>query len=181
MSKFNLQKTIAEVKELNKQIKKGSIDAFNLALKMAKLCAKGRDHWRANKKELGINRDELAEMFGQGKSNFSELCKAGEATKKDVNRYLKESDSVRGYTINGLVKFLKADKSDDKPTALITVTRAKDEGEKGASARYMSDGTVKVSGDIELIAEAVHCMNKELERLMAPTVETIELVEKVTA
>ena len=181
MGKFNLNNTIEQVKELNAQIEKGSIDAFNIALQMAKLCAKGRDHWKANKKELGLNRDELAEAFGFKKSNFSDLCKAGEVSKKDVNRYLKDSDSVRGYTINGLLKFLKADKQEDAPTALITLSRAKDEGEKGCAIRYMSDGTIKTSGDIEMLSEAVHVLQMEIEKLQGAQVESIELVEKVMA
>lgn len=112
-----LKKNVKAVHKLNAQAERGSLKSFTLQLEIGKICAEGYAYWKANKKELKMNREDLLNAYGYGKTYFGELRKSADVSPEDVGRYI-DSMKEPTYSIKGLLKFLQPEK-EDKPKTLF--------------------------------------------------------------
>ena len=114
-----LKTNVTKVKDLNKKADRGSLDSFRLILKVASLCSQGYDYWKTNKKELGMNRDDLLKAYGYKKTYFNQLVNVAKIDKDKVKAYIKQEKEM--YSVPKLLKFVKPEKDEEKVKTLYQV------------------------------------------------------------
>ena len=176
---MNFNSIIKQVAQLQATIEGQAVKNLDRFIKQGALISQAKELNKELPKDSRLSRDEFSELFGFGKSHISDLIKVHKE-REQLGAYtdgLKDGDSA---TLSGFIAFLRGAK-EDKPKALLTVTRAKDEdGENGATMRYMDNGEFKINGSTELLEEVLFLCQKELDSRKATSVE-IELIEKVVA
>ena len=103
-----LNKSAKQVKTLSARANKGTIKSLYLQIEMGKICSTAHAYWKANKKELGITRDELTILHGF-KSNtfFGELRSASNIPIEDTEKYIQSLGDEPTASIKGLLAFVK--------------------------------------------------------------------------
>ena len=173
-----LKKNVKSVHKLNAQAEKGSLKSFALQLQIGKICSEGYTHWKANKKALSMNREDLLSAYGYGKTYFGELRKSADVTPEDVGKYI-DSMTEPTYSIKGLLKFLKPDT--DKAPTLMSFSVAKSETEKGHGARLDDNLILTMNGDNAEIIESLKYMLWLAEKQGSEQLADIELTELTEA
>ena len=175
-----LNKSAKQVKVLSARANKGTIKSLYLQIDMGKLISQGHAYWKANKKELGINRDELSALYGVKNSFFGELKNASKIPIEDVEKYIESLDGEPTASIKGLLKFLKDEP--EKVPNMFSFSQAKTDDEKGLSARVDVDLKLKTNSDLNELLDAMHCMTKVVEAMLEEKqLADIELVELIEA
>lgn len=176
---MNFNSIIKQVAQLQATIEGQAVKNLDRFIKQGALISQAKELNKGLPKDKRLNRDDFAKLFGFGKSHISDLIKVYKG-KERLSEYLEVIDGVGVATLSGFIAFLRGAK-EDKPKALLTVTRAKDEdGENGATMRYMDNGEFKINGSTELLEEVLFLCQKELDSRKVTSVE-IELIEKVVA
>ena len=171
-----LNESVEQVKVLNAQARKGTIESLYLQIDMGKLIFQGYTYWKANKKELKINRDELSALYGVGNTFFGELKNASKIPIEDVESYIESLGNEPTASIKGLLKFLKPEPT-KKPKTLYTFSISKEIG--GGGARFDEKLNTHVNGNEAEIIEHLKTLLNELE--VKKDLATIELVELIEA
>ena len=175
-----LNESAKQVKTLSARANKGTIDSLYLQIDMGKLILKGHTYWKANKKTLGINRDELSALYGVGNTFFGELKNASKIPIEDTEKYIESLDGEPTASIKGLLKFLKDEP--EKVPNMFSFSQAKTDDEKGLSARVDVDLKLKTNSDLNELLDAMHCMTKVVEAMLEEKqLADIELVELIEA
>ena len=171
-----LNKSAKQVKTLSARANKGTIKSLYLQIEMGKLCASAHTYWKANKKELGIKRDELSKMHGVGNSFFGELRHASMIPIEDIENYIESLGDEPTASIKGLLAFMKPEPT-KKPKTLYTFSISKEIG--GGGARFDEKLNTHVNGNEAEIIEHLKTLLNELE--VKKDLATIELVELIEA
>lgn len=171
-----LKKSAKQVKTLSARANKGTIKSLYLQIEMGKLCASAHTYWKANKKELGIKRDELSKMHGVGNSFFGELKNASKIPIEDIENYIESLGDEPTASIKGLLAFMKPEPT-KKPKTLYTFSISKEIG--GGGARFDEKLNTHVNGNEAEIIEHLKTLLNELE--VKKDLATIELVELIEA
>lgn len=170
-----LKKSAKQVKTLSARANKGTIKSLYLQIEMGKLCASAHTYWKANKKELGIKRDELSKMHGVGNSFFGELKNASKIPIEDIENYIESLGDEPTASIKGLLAFMKPEPT-KKPKTLYTFSISKEIG--GGGARFDEKLNTHVNGNEAEIIEHLKTLLNELEvKKELATIELVELIE----
>ena len=73
-----LRDNVKRVKVLNARANKGTIKSLYLQIEIGKLCSEAYAYWKANKKLLGMKRDDLTALYGYGNTYFGRLRKVSD-------------------------------------------------------------------------------------------------------
>ena len=175
-----LNKSAKQVKVLSAQARKGTIESLYLQIDMGKLIFQGYTYWKANKKELKINRDELSALYGVKNTFFGELKNASKIPIEDVEKYIESLGDEPTASIKGLLKFLKDEP--EKVPNMFNYSQAKTDDEKGLSASVDADLKLKTKSDLNELLDSMHCMMKVVEAMLEEKqLATIELLEVIEA
>tara|TARA_R110002072_G_scaffold78980_1_gene182559 strand:+ start:487 stop:1032 length:546 start_codon:yes stop_codon:yes gene_type:complete len=177
-----LNKSAKQVKTLSARANKGTIKSLYLQIEMGKICSTAHAYWKANKKELGITRDELTILHGF-KSNtfFGELRSASNIPIEDTEKYIQSLGDEPTASIKGLLAFVKPAPPEKVPN-MFSFSQAKTDDEKGLSARVDVDLKLKTNSDLNELLDAMNCMTKVVEAMLEEKqLANIELVELIEA
>ena len=176
-----LNKSAKQVKTLSARANKGTIKSLYLQIEMGKLCASAHAYWKANKKELGIKRDELSKMHGIGNSFFGELRHASMIPIEDIENYIESLGDEPTASIKGLLAFVKPAPPETAPN-MFSFSQAKTDEDKGLSARVDVDLKLKTNSDLNELLDGLRCMTKVVEAMLEEKkLASIELVELIEA
>tara|TARA_R110002050_G_C8751163_1_gene498893 strand:+ start:152 stop:694 length:543 start_codon:yes stop_codon:yes gene_type:complete len=176
-----LKKSAKQVKTLSARANKGTIKSLYLQIEMGKLCSTAHTYWKANKKALGITRDELTALYGF-KSNtfFGELRSASKIPIEDTEKYIESLGDEPTASIKGLLKFLKDEP--EKVPNMFSFSQSKTDEDKGLSASVDIDLKLKTKSDLNELYDSMHCMMKVVEAMIVEKeLADIELVELIEA
>ena len=175
-----LSKNVEQVLELSSQASQGTITSLYLQIEMGKLCSEAHTYWKANKKALGINRDELSKLYGYGNTYFGRLRKVSEVSVEDTERYIESLGNEPTASAEGLLKFLKDEP--EKVPNMFSFSQAKTDEDKGLSARVDVNLKLITNSDLNELHDAMHCMTKVVEAMLEEKqLATIELTELIEA
>jgi hypothetical protein len=175
-----LSKNVEQVLELSSQASQGTITSLYLQIEMGKLCSEAHTYWKANKKALGINRDELSKLYGYGNTYFGRLRKVSEVSVEDTERYIESLGNEPTASAEGLLKFLKDEP--EKVPNMFSFSQAKTDEDKGLSARVDVNLKLITNSDLNELLDAMHCMTKVVEAMLEEKqLATIELTELIEA
>ena len=165
-----LNKSAKQVKTLSARANKGTIKSLYLQIDMGKLILQGYTYWKANKKELKINRDELSALYGVGNTFFGQLKNASKIPIEDIENYIESLGNEPTASIKGLLDYMK-------PETLYTFSISKEIG--GGGARFDEKLNTHVNGNEAEIIEHLKTLLNELE--VKKDLATIELTELIEA
>ena len=175
-----LNKSAKQVKSLSARANKGTIKSLYLQIEMGKLCATAHAYWKANKKTLGITRDELSDLHGVGNTFFGELKNSSKVSIEDTEKYIESLGDEPTASIKGLLAFLKPAPPEAIPN-MFSFSQAKTEEDDGLSARVDANLNLKTNSDLNELLDAMHCMTKLVEGMLEEkqlaNIELIELIE----
>ena len=175
-----LSKNVEQVLELSSQASQGTITSLYLQIEMGKLCSEAHTYWKANKKALGINRDELSKLYGYGNTYFGRLRKVSKVSVEDTERYIESLGNEPTASAEGLLKFLKDEP--EKVPNMFSFSQAKTDEDKGLSARVDVNLKLITNSDLNELLDAMHCMTKVVEAMLEEKqLATIELTELIEA
>ena len=170
-----LKTNVTKVKDLNKKADRGSLDSFRLILKVANLCNQGYDYWKANKKELGMKRDDLLKAYGYKKTYFNQLVNVAQIDKDKVKEYIKQEKEM--YSIPKLLKFVKPEKDEDKVKILYQVQNLVKGTRMTIDENYNIE--LKKCDNAEMLGTLdflISTLEQQRDKLL-PTIELSEVVE----
>tara|TARA_R110002167_G_scaffold360314_1_gene577892 strand:- start:385 stop:930 length:546 start_codon:yes stop_codon:yes gene_type:complete len=176
-----LNESVEQVKVLSAQARKGTIESLYLQIDMGKLCDSGHTYWKANKKALGITRDELTALYGF-KSNtfFGELRSASKIPIEDTEKYIESLGDEPTASIKGLLAFVKPAPPETAPI-MFRFSQPETDEDKGLSASVDIDLKLKTKADLNELYDSMHCMMKVVEAMIVEKeladIELIELIE----
>jgi hypothetical protein len=175
-----LSKNVEQVLALSSQASQGTITSLYLQIEMGKLCSEAHTYWKANKKLLGIDRDELSALYGYGNTYFGRLRKVSKVSVEDTEIYIESLGNEPTASAEGLLNFLKP-KVEVAPN-MFNFSQAKTDEEKGLSASVDVDLKLKTKADLNELLDAMHCMTKVVESMLEEKqLANIELVELIEA
>ena len=177
-----LRNNVKRVKVLNARANKGTIKSLYLQIEIGKLCSEAYAYWKANKKLLGMKRDDLTALYGF-KSNtfFGELRSASNIPIEDTEKYIQSLGDEPTASIKGLLAFVKPAPPEKVPN-MFSFSQAKTDDEKGLSARVDVDLKLKTNSDLNELLDAMQCMTKVVEAMLEEKqLANIELVELIEA
>ena len=175
-----LSKNVEQVLELSSQASQGTITSLYLQIEMGKLCSEAHTYWKANKKALGINRDELSKLYGYGNTYFGRLREVSKVSVEDTERYIESLGNEPTASAEGLLNFLKDEP--EKTPKMFSFSQAKTDEDKGLSASVDIDLKLKTKADLSELLDAMHCMTKVVEAMLEEKqLANIELVELIEA
>ena len=176
-----LSKNVEQVLELSSQASQGTITSLYLQIEMGKLCSEAHTYWKANKKALGINRDELSKLYGYGNTYFGRLREVSKVSVEDTERYIESLGNEPTASAEGLLSFVKPAPPETAPN-MFSFSQAKTDDEKGLSARVDVNLKLKTNSDLNELLDAMHCMTKVVEAMLEERqLANIELVELIEA
>lgn len=172
-----LNESAKQVKVLSAQARKGTIESLYLQIDMGKLIFVAHEYWKANKKALGITRDELSKMHGVGNSFFGELKNASKVPIEDTEKYIESLGDEPTASIKGLLKFLKPEV--EKADILLSFSQAKTDEDEGLSVRIDEDGKVITKSNKFDLLNAIYYLQQMVQEMegIDEEVMTIELIE----
>ena len=176
-----LRNNVKRVKVLNARANKGTITSLYLQIEIGKLCSEAYAYWKANKKLLGMKRDDLTALYGYGNTYFGRLRKVSKVSVEDTERYIESLGNEPTASAEGLLSFVKPAPPETAPN-MFSFSQAKTDDEKGLSARVDVNLKLKTNSDLNELLDAMHCMTKVVEAMLEEKqLANIELTELIEA
>ena len=175
-----LRNNVKRVKVLNARANKGTIKSLYLQIEIGKLCSEAYAYWKANKKLLGMKRDDLTALYGYGNTYFGRLRKVSTVSIEDTEKYIESLGNEPTASAEGLLNFLKDEP--EKTPNMFSFSQAKTDEDKGLSASVDIDLKLKTNSDLNELYDSMHCMMKVVEAMIVEKeLADIELVELIEA
>jgi len=169
-----LKHSVKKVQKLNARAGKGSTTSLYRQIEIGKLCVEGHAYWKANKKVLGMSRDDLCDAYGYGKTYFANLIKVANVSIEDTERYIESLNGEPTASVIGLLSFLKP-KKEDKPKTWYTFSVSREIG--GGGARFDEKLDTHLSGNKDEVIEHLETLLNELKSPKPATIELLEVIE----